>query len=101
MESVLLRVPDLEASSHFFTQLLGDPVTQGGERWFAVGTSRLGLRGGDSSGVEYIRLTGQPFEARTAVAALTEAGGKQARIVGGNEVEFVDADGYRIRVVPR
>jgi hypothetical protein len=98
LESVLLRVPDLQASARFFTQILGEASSQAGDRWFSVGNSRLGLRAAGSSGLEFIRVSVRPFATDSAVSVLQKAGARDVKSIARSEVEFADSDGYRWRV---
>jgi catechol 2,3-dioxygenase-like lactoylglutathione lyase family enzyme len=99
IEAVLFRTPNLDASAKFFALLLGDPVAEGPERWFRVGSSRIGLLAGQDSGLEYIRIQARHFAAPAALAALSELGASQPRVISANEVEFTDSDNFRFRVV--
>jgi catechol 2,3-dioxygenase-like lactoylglutathione lyase family enzyme len=101
IESIMLRVNDLAASTSFFEQVFGASKPAEKLRWFQVGTSKLGLRSveaAESAAVDYIRLSARPFSADAVSPMVTRLGATAVRVISPNEVEFADPDHYRLRV---
>jgi len=100
IESILLRVPDLEASIKFFGQVFGAVAISGAERWFRVGSSRIRLRqtaDGQPAAVDHLRISVRKFGA-DATVQLQAAGATATRPISANEIGFSDPDGYQIQI---
>ena len=111
LNHVALHVRDLEASAHFYGDILGLPALPRpdfgfGGAWFALGGQELHLiteatRSGTPDRFHYALRVGDAYAAAEALRArgVTEFRGPAPRPDGAVQVFLQDPDGYLIELV--